>query len=95
MPVDVVVIQRRERVVLAAIVAESRAGDGSGMLTLVAEDGARFQFPAAQALVRARDVPAVKPGEDTRAWLARVRAARWAPLRRPPTADGQGEGIRC
>ena len=75
MPRDVVVIQRRERVVLAVVAAESRAGDGSGMLTLVAEDGARFQFPAAQALVRAHAVPAEQPGEDTLNWLARIRQA--------------------
>src|SRR5262245_18079041 len=77
---DVVVIQRRDRVALAAVIGESRAADGSGMLTLVAEDGARFQFPAAQALARATDVPPQQPGEEVPAWLARLRAATARPV---------------
>jgi exoribonuclease-2 len=77
---DVVAVARRERVVLAAVIAETRAADGSGMLTLVAEDGARFPFPAAQALIRAGDVPQASPGEATSPWLARVRAAATKPV---------------
>src|SRR5689334_16941330 len=77
---DVVAVARRERVVLAAVVAETRADDGSGMLTIVAEDGARFPFPAAQALARAGDVPPAAPGEAVPQWLARVRAAVARPV---------------
>jgi len=77
---DVVAVARRERVVLAAVISETRAADGSGMLTLVAEDGARFPFPAAQALIRASDVPQATPGEATPSWLARVRAAAAKPV---------------
>jgi exoribonuclease-2 len=77
---DVVAVARRERVVLAAVISETRAADGSGMLTLVAEDGARFPFPAAQALLRAGDVPQASPGEATASWLARVRAATAKPV---------------
>jgi exoribonuclease-2 len=80
MPHDVVAIQRRERVVLAVVIGESRAADGSGMLSLVAEDGARFSFPAAQALVRAGDVPREKPGEQPPEWLARLRAEAVRPV---------------
>jgi exoribonuclease-2 len=77
---DVVAIQRRDRVALAAVVGESRAANGSGLLTLVAEDGAKFTFPAAQALARVRDVPPQAGGEDVPSWLARVRAAAERPV---------------
>src|SRR5262245_45458506 len=77
---DVVAIQRRERVVLAVVIGESRAADGSGMLSLAAEDWARFSFPAAQALVRASDVPRERPGEQPPEWLARLRAAAARPI---------------
>jgi exoribonuclease II len=76
---DVVAFPRRERVCLAAVVSETRAPDGSGMLVLVAEDGAKFPFHAAQALVRATDVP--QQGTDTvPQWLARVREASARPI---------------
>ncbi len=71
---DVVVLHRRERVALAAVVSERPSADGAGMLTLVAEDGARFAFPASQALVRTSDVPPPAAGEETAKWLARLRA---------------------
>jgi exoribonuclease-2 len=77
---DVVVIQRRDRVALAAVIGESRAADGSGMLSLVAEDGARFSFPSAQALARATDVPPQQAGEEVPQWLARLRAATAKPV---------------
>lgn len=77
---DVVALHRRERVALAAVVAEKPSHDGAGMLTLVAEDGARFTFPASQALVRTSDVPAPLPGEETARWLARLHAAAARPV---------------
>lgn len=91
---DVVVIQRRDRVALAAVIAESRAADGSGMLSLVAEDGARFSFPAAQALARATDVPPQQAGEEFPAWLGRLRAATsqsvdWTALHAKATEGAQ------
>jgi hypothetical protein len=88
---DVVVIQRRDRVALAAVIGESRAADGSGMLSLVAEDGARFSFPAAQALARATDVPSQQPGEEIPQWLARLRAATTRPVDWPALHSGATE----
>jgi len=77
---DVVAVARRERVVLAVVLGETRAADGAGMLALLAEDGARFNFPAAQALVRAGAVPPQQTGEEPPKWLARLRAAATKPV---------------
>jgi exoribonuclease-2 len=91
---DVVVIQRRDRVALAAVIGESRAADGTGMLSLVAEDGARFQFPSVQALARATDVPPQQPGEEVPAWLGRLRAETTKPVDWPALHARATEGAQ-
>ncbi len=71
---DVVAFPRRDRVLLAAVISEGVDARGDGVLTLVAEDGARFTFPTALALARFTDPAGPRPDEDPRAWLTRLRS---------------------
>lgn len=71
MPLDVVAVPRSHSVVLAAVVGATESG---AKLHLIAEDGARFRFPADRALVRCAGLLAGGPEADVRGLLAAVRA---------------------
>ena len=71
MPLDVIAVPRSRGIVLAAVVDDG-ADPKPGLLSLVAEDGARFRFPAEHAIERVR-VDDGRDGEEVAVRLAALR----------------------
>ncbi len=98
MDVDVVAVPRSRSVILAAVQDETAEG---AVLSLVAEDGARFRFPADRALARVRIASDAASdggdggGDEPESALRRLRErlspfADWLPLH---AALGAGETL--